>query len=206
MRQAIRMPHVEPGQRIGLFGGSFNPPHEGHLLVSETARRRLNLDQVWWIITPGNPLKNPKTLAPLADRINKCRAIAGDPAIKITAFELATPNNYTADTISQVKQRNSGVNFVWIMGADNLFQFHKWQRWRDIANDVPIAVIDRPGSTLASLSSMTALALGKFRVDETDGRLLATMKPPAWTFIHGPRSSLSSTGLRNNADKLNNVC
>ncbi len=196
MRKAINMPHVEPGQRIGLFGGSFNPPHEGHVLLSQTVLRQLRLDQLWWIVTPGNPLKDLGELAPLADRIRKCKEIINDPAIRITAFELITPTRYTADMISLVKQQNQGVHFVWIMGADNLTQFHKWQRWRDIAGNVPIAVVDRPGSTLASLSSMAALALRRHRVDEKDAVLLATIKPPAWMFIHGPKSSLSSTMLR----------
>ncbi len=197
LRRAIRMPHAEKGQRVGLFGGSFNPPHAGHRLVSEIALRRLELDQIWWIVTPGNPLKNHNHLAPLGQRVAQCQAMAGDPAIKITAFEFAHPTRYTADALTLIRQNRPGVKFVWVMGADNLGQFHHWQRWRDIADMMPIAVIDRPGSTLSSRSSVAALALARYRIDEGDAPLLAGKKPPAWVFIHGPRSSLSSTKLRN---------
>ena len=193
----LRLPHTEQGQRIGLFGGSFNPPHNGHLLVSEIALKRLQLDQIWWIVTPGNPLKDSNQLASLFERIKLCENIANHPSIKITAFELAHPTRFTADTLKFVKARLPGTNFVWIMGADNLASFHKWQRWRDIANMMPLAVIDRPGSTLSSRSSMAALALSRFRLDESDAALLPTMLAPIWTFIHGPRSSLSSTKIRN---------
>jgi len=196
MRQAIHLPHAEKGQRIGLLGGSFNPPHEGHLLISEIALRRLELDQIWWIVTPGNPLKDHDKLAPLAKRVALCNQITNDPAIKITAFEIAHATRFTADTLALVKQYRPGIDFVWLMGADNLAEFHKWQRWREIAKMMPFAVIDRPGSTLSSRSSMAALALAKYRLDEADAALLPTMRTPAWVFIHGPRSSLSSTRLR----------
>ncbi len=197
MQSSFRLPHSESGQRIGLFGGSFNPPHNGHLLVSEIAIKRLQLDQFWWIVTPGNPLKDSNQLAPLFQRIKWCERIANQPAIKITAFELMHPTRFTADTLEFVKTRRPNANFVWVMGADNLAGFHKWQRWRDIADMMPLAVIDRPGSTLSSRSSMAALALSRFRLDESDAALLPTMPAPAWTFIHGPRSSLSSTIIRN---------
>ena len=193
----LRMPYVERGMSVGLFGGSFNPPHAGHALVAEIALRRLRVDQVWWIVTPGNPLKSARELAPLAERIRLCEAIAEDPRIKVTAFEASHNVRYTADTLALIRARNPGVDFVWIMGADNLRDFHRWQRWRRIAATVPIAVIDRPGSTLAYLSSVLAKTFDYARVDETDAPRLARMRAPAWTFIHGPRSSLSSTAIRN---------
>jgi nicotinate-nucleotide adenylyltransferase len=192
----LAMPYVEKGMQVGLFGGSFNPPHAGHALVCEIALRRLALDQIWWIVTPGNPLKSGRELAPLAERIALSRQIAPDPRIKVTAFEARHRVRYTADTLALVKARNPGVDFVWIMGADNLRDFHRWQRWRTIAMTMPLAVIDRPGATLAFLSSTMAQTFGFARVDESDAPRLARMKPPAWTFIHGPRSSLSSTALR----------
>lgn len=195
-RKYLRMPHAEKGMRIGLFGGSFNPPHAGHSLVAEIALRRLELDQLWWIVTPGNPLKSKRELAPLAERIRLSETVAEDPRIKVTAFEASHSLRYTADTLALVKRRNPGINFVWIMGADNLREFHRWQRWRQIATTFPIAVIDRPGSTLSFLSSLLAKTFDYARVDETDAPRLARMKAPAWTFIHGPRSSLSSTALR----------
>ncbi|MCV3238956.1 nicotinate-nucleotide adenylyltransferase [Mesorhizobium sp. ZC-5] len=190
------MPHVEKGMQVGLFGGSFNPPHGGHALVAEIALRRLALDQLWWMVTPGNPLKNTRELASLSERLRQSEEIARDPRIKVTAFELRHHVRYTADTLALVKARNPGVDFVWIMGADNLKDFHRWQRWRQIAMTFPIAVIDRPGSTLSFLSSVVAKTFDYARVDEGDAPRLARMKAPAWTFIHGPRSSLSSTALR----------
>lgn len=182
--------------QVGLFGGSFNPPHAGHALVAEIALRRLALDQLWWIVTPGNPLKSTRELAPLAERVALSEKLAEDPRIKVTAFEARHNVRYTADTLALVKRRNPGTDFVWVMGADNLAGFHRWQRWRQIALTFPIAVIDRPGSTLSFLSSVMAKTFDYARVDEGDAPRLARMKAPAWTFIHGPRSSLSSSALR----------
>lgn len=192
----LRMPHVEKRMQVGLFGGSFNPPHDGHVLVAETAMRVLELDQLWWIVTPGNPLKAGREIAPLAERIALSEEIVHDPRIRVTAFEAAFSVRYTADTLGLVQARNPGVDFVWVMGADNLAGFHLWERWRDIAATMPIAVIDRPGSTLALGSSVMARSFEAARIPERDAANLARRAPPAWTFIHGPRSSLSSTALR----------
>ncbi len=190
------MPHVEAGMAVGLFGGSFNPPHAGHLLLAEIALRRLDLDQLWWMVTPGNPLKSVQELMPLSDRIAACEALTEDPRIKVTAFEASHRVRFTADTLDLVKTRNPNVNFVWLMGADNLKNFHRWQRWRKIVETMPIAVIDRPGATLSYISSIVAKTFGYARIDEEDAPRLARMKAPAWTFIHGPRSSLSSSAIR----------
>ena len=130
----LRMPHAERGMQVGLFGGSFNPPHAGHALVAEIALRRLDLDQLWWMVTPGNPLKSVRELAPLGERIRLSERIAGDPRVKVTAFEASHNVRYTADTLALVKARNPGVDFVWVMGADNLRAFHQWQRWRRSPN------------------------------------------------------------------------
>ncbi|OYR11371.1 nicotinate (nicotinamide) nucleotide adenylyltransferase [Brucella rhizosphaerae] len=186
---------------VGLFGGSFNPPHGGHALVAEIAIRRLKLDQLWWMVTPGNPLKDQRELAPLADRLKLSEGIASDPRIKVTALEAAFNVRYTADTLALIRKANPGVYFVWVMGADNLASFHRWQRWREIAQNFPIAVIDRPGSTLAYLSSRMAQTFSDSRLDEHYAPVLARRTPPAWTFIHGPRSSLSSSALRKQKSK-----
>ncbi len=196
LREAMRFPHVEKGQRVGLFGGSFNPPHHGHLHVSESALVRGQLDQVWWLVTPGNPLKDHSELAPLGDRIVQCRKLIDNPRIKVTAFEARYNVSYTEETLRLVTARHQGVKFVWIMGADNLASFHKWQNWRAIAGMMPLMIVDRPGSTLSYRSAQAAIALSRYRIDESDCELLADMKPPAWTFLHGPRSSLSSTAMR----------
>ncbi|TNM60644.1 nicotinate-nucleotide adenylyltransferase [Aliirhizobium smilacinae] len=194
------MPHVERGMAVGLFGGSFNPPHEGHLLVAEIALRRLGLDQLWWMVTPGNPLKSRSELASLADRLSMSEKLVQDPRIKITAFEKTLEGSYTANTLAVVKAKNPQARFVWIMGADSLSTFHNWQKWREIVSTFPIAVVDRPGSTLSFLSSKMARTFDYARVDEDDAGTLWKRKAPAWTFIHGPRSTLSSTALRAGSD------
>ena len=190
------MPHVERGMVIGLFGGSFNPPHPGHLLVAEIALRRLGLDQLWWLVTPGNPLKSRTELMPLAERLKACEQLATDPRIKVTGFEKTLGTSYTARTLEFIRTRNPHAHFIWIMGADNLAGFHRWQRWQKIATTFPIAVIDRPGSTLAYLSSKMARTFDYARVDEEDAGVLWQKRAPAWTFIHGPRSTLSSSAIR----------
>lgn len=192
----LKMPHVENGMTVGLFGGSFNPPHDGHVLVADIALRRLGLEQLWWMVTPGNPLKSRNHLAPLAERIALSEKITHDPRIKVTAFEQSLGQSYTARTLEKIRERNRAIHFVWIMGADNLKNFHLWQDWQKIACTFPIAVIDRPGDTLSYLSSKMAKTFGYARVDEAHAASLAWRKAPAWTFIHGPRSPLSSTALR----------
>ncbi|MBB3973389.1 nicotinate-nucleotide adenylyltransferase [Hansschlegelia beijingensis] len=193
-----RLPPHAPGMTIGLFGGTFNPPHEGHRRASLLALRRLGLDQVWWLVTPGNPLKNNDALPPLPQRMEAARRAAAHPDISVSDAEAAIGVRFTYDAIAYLAARCRGVSFVWIMGADNLESFHGWQRWREIADLVPIAVVDRPGATF-SPSSRAAHALARYRVPERQARSLSRMKPPAWCFLHGPRSALSSTILRKEA-------
>jgi nicotinate-nucleotide adenylyltransferase len=181
---------------IGLFGGSFNPPHAGHRLVTLTALRRLGLNRVWWIVTPGNPLKDTRGLPPLADRMMAARLLMPEPRVDITGFEASIGTRFTLDTLRYLKRRCPAVRFVWIMGADNLAQFHRWQGWREIAGLMPICVIDRPGSTLKASSSKAAQAMARWRKSEYHAPCLAGRKPPNWLFLHGPRSVLSSSQLR----------
>ena len=188
-------PHAR-GQRIGLLGGSFNPPHQAHLLVSLTALKRLKLDAVWWLVTPGNPLKDNDTLPALEKRIAACRDLARHPRIYVTGVERELGTHYTVDTIAALMRRAPGVRFVWLMGADNLAQFHRWGGWRRIATMVPIAVIDRPWSASRALNAHAPLTLARFRLPERDAAALPRNRAPAWTFIHGKRSALSSTELR----------
>jgi nicotinate-nucleotide adenylyltransferase len=182
--------------RIGLYGGSFNPAHDGHRHVSLMALRRLGLDRVWWIVTPGNPLKDTGELATTAMRVEEAWQVADHPRIDVTAFEEAIGARYTVDTLAYLKRRHPNVRFVWIMGADNLAGFHRWRGWRRIARMMPMAVIDRPGWTLKAVRSRSAAALSKGRIDEADALALPGLEPPAWVFLHGPRSHLSSTQLR----------
>jgi nicotinate-nucleotide adenylyltransferase len=193
----VRPPLVQPGQRIGVMGGSFNPPHEGHAIVAATALKRLGLDQLWWLVTPGNPLKSNGSLAPLADRMAACRALARGPRMHITAFEaeLATP--YTAATLAFLKRRHPTVTFIWVMGADNLAGFHRWQDWRGIARTLPIAVVDRPGWRLRALASPAALTLRANRQPEARAATLGRRGTTGWTLLSTRLSSASSTELRN---------
>ena len=182
--------------RIGLFGGTFDPPHLAHLGAALLALKRLRLDRVWWLVTPGNPLKNTTGLAPLAKRLAAARALARHPRIDVTGLEAVIKTRYTYDTIVWLKARCPGIRFVWIMGADNLRSFHRWQRWRDIAKLVPLVVIDRLGPSLYAGASPAGQALRSARIPEHDAACLPGRKPPAWTFVHGLKSPLSSTALR----------
>lgn len=202
LKPYLQFPAGGDGARIGLFGGSFNPPHEGHLNVCDLALKRLRLDQIWWMVTPGNPLKDTSELPSLIDRIKLSEGIIEDPRIKVTAFEARHKVRFTADTVQLVLRMRPRQKFIWLMGADNLADFHRWQDWKKIAGSLPIAIIDRPGSTLAYRSARASLALSRYRVDDADASMLPDMKPPVWTFIHGPRSSLSSTQLRNRAKNV----
>jgi len=192
----LKVPPSAPGMRIALYGGSFNPPHRAHRAVAHAALTRLGVDRVWWMVTPGNPLKPPGELAPLAQRVAAARALADDPRIVVTAFEAADGLNFTADTIAFLVRRRPGVRFVFLMGADNLASLHRWERWRDIARLVPIAVVDRPGASYACLSARAAVALARHRIDEAEARALPDLRPPAWVFLHAPRDPISSTALR----------
>jgi nicotinate-nucleotide adenylyltransferase len=189
-------PVALPGQRVGLLGGSFNPPHPGHRATSLLALKRLRLDAVWWLVTPGNPLKDTRGLPPLDERLSAARRVARHPRLIPTGIEARLRTRYTVDTLRALCRRYPGVRFVWLMGADNLRQFHRWKGWRAIARLMPMAVIDRPGSGLKATQSRAALALARYRIDGTDGPLLAGLTPPRWIFLHGLKSPLSSTALR----------
>jgi nicotinate-nucleotide adenylyltransferase len=190
------LPHSEPGMRIGLFGGSFNPAHAGHVLVAEQALQKLKLDAVWVMVTPGNPLKDQDALAPLAERVAGAERIMRHPALKVTGFEAARGFGYSYETIRYLKRRLTGRRFVWIMGADSLVSFDRWERWRDIALMVPLAVYVRPESSKRAPTSLAATYLAQYRLDEADAPLLADCQPPAWVYLHGLMSSLSSSAIR----------
>ena len=192
----IALPPHAPGMRIGLFGGTFDPPHVAHLGASLLAMKRLDLDRVWWLVTPGNPLKDTRGLAPLAQRIVAAGALARHPRIDISGLEAQIGTPYTYETLAYLRRHCPGVRFVWIMGADNLRSFHRWQRWRGIAAAVPIAVVDRLGPSLYASGSAAAHALARARIPETAAKSLPYRKPPAWVYLHGLKSPLSSTALR----------
>jgi nicotinate-nucleotide adenylyltransferase len=185
------------GMRIGLLGGSFNPPHVAHRAISLFAIKRLKLDRVWWLVTPGNPLKTTGGLHDLDARAEAARKMADDPRIDISCLESVIGTRYTVDTVTYLRRRAAGLRLVWIMGADNLAQFHRWQNWRRIASEVPIAVIDRPPQSFRALASPAAHALARYRVPENQAVRLADRRAPAWVFLTGMKLNLSSTGLRN---------
>jgi nicotinate-nucleotide adenylyltransferase len=196
-----RAPHEIPlhadGMRIGLLGGSFNPPHAAHRAISRFAIKRLQLDRVWWLVTPGNPLKELGALIDLSARANAARKMADDPRIDVSCLESVIGTRYTVDTVTYLRRRCAGLRFVWIMGADNLAQFHRWKNWRRIASELPIAVIDRPPQSFRALAAPAARALARYRIPESEASRLADRRAPAWVFLTGMKSNLSSTGLRN---------
>jgi nicotinate-nucleotide adenylyltransferase len=187
--------------RIGLLGGSFNPAHAAHRHISLTALKRLRLDQVWWLVTPGNPLKAGAKQPSLEKRVAAAREVAHHPRIVVTGFEGARRSHYTVETLKFLKHHFPGVNFVWLMGADNLAELHYWRDWPDLFTLVPIAVFDRPGFRLKAMSSRAAQRFQFYRVDDSDAPGLATQIPPAWTILSEKLSSLSSTSLRQDGGK-----
>jgi nicotinate-nucleotide adenylyltransferase len=192
----IRLPPHPRGLRIGLFGGTFDPPHAAHRAACLLAMRRIGLDRIWWLVTPGNPLKDTRGLSSLEKRIAAARTLANHPRIVVTGVEAEMRTRYTHDTVRTLIARCPGVHFVWIMGADNLRSFHRWQKWRGIAALVPIAVVDRLGPSLYATAGTAGQALARFRIRESAARSLPLRRPPAWVFLHGLKSPLSSTALR----------
>ena len=194
--ERIAFPNTSDGLRVGLQGGSFNPPHAAHRQLSLLALKRLQLDRVWWLVSPGNPLKDTRELPSLETRVEAARKVAAHPAIRVTGLEAALNTRYTVDTITALRRRFPNVRFVWLMGADGLAQFHRWRDWERIAEQVPIAVIDRPPDSFRALASPAAQALSKYRHKEELAPRLADLAAPAWIYLHGMKSPLSSTKLR----------
>lgn len=199
---ARELPPSQAGMTIGLYGGSFNPPHQGHRHVATMALKRLQLDHIWCLVTPGNPLKDVSKLPDIDDRLISTAKIMDHPAIAVSGIEQNINTRFTAETLDWILARAPATRFIWIMGADNLRYFHKWQRWQHIFHQIPIAIIDRPGYSLSSLSSPAAIHFAGRRLAEARAARLAWTKSPAWTLLHGPRSELSSTSLRRKAGQV----
>lgn len=189
-----RLPSPPGDLVIGLMGGSFDPPHSGHAHVIETAQRALGLDRVWVLVSPGNPLK--KTQTALVDRLGAARRRLGGPRIIVSDIESRLGTRYTIHLLRRLKKLAPRARFVWIIGGDNLRDFHRWRDWRSIARLAPIAVIARPGASPKAGLSRFARQFAQQRIPQSAARTLARRKPPAWVYISAPLDPVSSTELR----------
>jgi nicotinate-nucleotide adenylyltransferase len=188
-------PTAGAGQKIGLLGGSFDPAHEGHAQLTREALKRFGLDQVWWLVSPGNPLK-ARQPAPMAERIARGQRVMRHPRVRITDVEARLGTRYTAETLQRLMAIYPGVRFVWLMGADNLASFHLWQDWEWIMTTVPVGIFARPGTRLAARGARAAEEYAACRLPAEAAKLLPTRQPPAWCFLNMPMSPASSTAIR----------
>ncbi len=188
-------PLARAGQVVGLLGGSFDPPHAGHVHLTREALKRFGLDQVWWLVSPGNPLKS-RGPAPMEKRLAACRAIMDHPRVAISDFEHHAGTRYTAETLAALQAALPGVRFIWLMGADNLAQLDQWQDWRWIMENIPVGVLARPGQRISARMSKPARIYAHARLPGRMSHLLALSETPRWCFINIPMRAISSTGLR----------
>ncbi|SFU20993.1 nicotinate-nucleotide adenylyltransferase [Sedimentitalea nanhaiensis] len=188
-------PIARAGMSVGLLGGSFDPPHTGHVRVTGEALKRFGLDRIWWLVSPGNPLKRHGP-APLAQRMVAARAIMRHPRVTVTSLEEQLGTRITAQTLARLRVIYPGVGFVWLMGADNLAQFHQWQDWRRIMDTVPVGVLARPGDRISARMSPAARIYRQYRLSGAASQMLARATAPAWCFVNLPMINLSSSAIR----------
>ncbi len=182
--------------RVGVLGGSFNPAHDGHRELAALALQRLRLDQVWLLVSPGNPLKRTDGMAPLADRLASARAIADGRRVVATAIERSLGTRYTADTLSALRRLFPRVQFVWLMGADILAELPRWRRWMGVVHAVPFAAVPRPGYNRLALAGQAARRLRRHWRPARQAPVLPGQPAPAWTFLPAPQNAISATALR----------
>jgi|APCry1669189070_1035195.scaffolds.fasta_scaffold05512_2 nicotinate-nucleotide adenylyltransferase len=187
---------LSPGMRVGIYGGSFNPAHEGHAHVAETARQKLGLDRVIWLVSPQNPLKPTHETASQGERMAGARRFAHGPRMIVSDAETRMGTQYTIDTLRALKGRFPQVKFVWLMGADSLATFHRWRGWTQIMQTTPVAVVSRPWISLKSRFSPAARRFAHARLPIDQARGLADRRAPAWVFLNGPLNFQSSSALR----------
>lgn len=188
-------PIARPGQRIGLMGGSFDPAHSGHVHITREALKRFGLDHIWWLVSPGNPLKHAGP-APMSVRLRRARALMNHPRVTVTDIEARLGTRYTARTLQALSDRYPGVRFVWLMGADNLAQLHRWQDWHTIMETVPVGVLARPGQQISARMSKAARVYRSARLSGRAAQLLGRAEAPAWSFVNVPMVPHSSTAIR----------
>jgi len=188
-------PISHAGQTIGLLGGSFDPAHAGHVHITREALKRFGLDRVWWLVSPGNPLK-AKGPAALERRVARAQAVMQHPRVSVTDIEAQLGTRYTAETLAALIARHPGVRFVWLMGADNLAQFHRWQDWHWIMETVPVGVLARPGDRISARMSPAARLYAPYRISGRASHLLARAEAPAWCFVNVPMIAQSSSAIR----------
>lgn len=193
MRQGF--PIARAGEVIGLLGGSFDPAHQGHVHITREALKRFGIDRVWWLVSPGNPLKKHGP-APMSQRLKRARRIMQHPKVQVTDIEDRLGTRYTAQTLSRLTALYPRVWFIWLMGADNLSQFHQWQHWRDIAQSVPLGVIARPGDRISARMSPAARVFAGSRISGNASHLLGRAEAPAWCFVNAPMLDVSSSVIR----------
>ena len=181
---------------VGLLGGSFNPAHEGHRHISLYALKMLGLDAVWWMVSPQNPLKSRKDMAPLAERMESARIASHHPKIHVTDIEQHLNTRYTADTLRALQAHFPRTHFVWLMGTDNLRQFHRWQEWQEIFKMVPVCVLDRPPRHNAIKACPAANRFRPYMLEQAKAMTLKSAPLPAWTILHIPLNDMSATKIR----------
>lgn len=189
------LPYAPPGAKVGLLGGSFDPAHEGHAHITREALKRFGFDRVWWLVSPGNPLKAHGP-APLARRMVRARTVMQDPRVTITDIEARLGTRYTAETLERLFALYPRVRFTWLMGADNLADFHRWERWEEIMQALPVGVIARPGDRVSARLSKAAQRFRAARLPVHESQRLATCSPPAWCLVNVPMADTSSSAIR----------
>lgn len=193
MRQGF--PYLRAGMRIGLLGGSFDPAHQGHLQITKAALQQFDLDQLWWLVSPGNPLK-AQAPASMARRVQAARDLVTDPNVLISDIEAQLGTRYTAETLRALRRVYPGVRFTWLMGADNLAHFHRWKDWQNIMETVPIGVLARPGDRISARLSPAAQIYRAAMLKGAQSQLLSGQTAPAWCFVNVPMVDASSTEIR----------
>jgi len=189
-------PNIWRGLKIGLLGGSFNPAHDGHRHISLEAIKRLKLDAIWWLVSPQNPLKSSKDMAPQAERYQSALKASHHPRIIPVTLESDLKTKYTAQTLKKLMAHFPATNFVWLMGADNLHQFHKWDKWKTITKTMPICILDRPPYGNTVKQSIAGATISKYKIPENKAHELCLLKAPAWSILHIPLNPLSATDIR----------